>query len=688
MFLVLLSFFEEPAYTAFRDIPDNESSNLPTIPSEAALLIQLALYLVIAAQLYFEYAGGAHVHTRFRRSLEAVVVTISVISTVVVLALRANAPLRDACTFATIFAYASPFLRALLYFSLPFIRRVGKPALIGWSQISTILLGLLMMVVFVSWIIIMLVADLDMTEEQTGAFYTFRGSMYELAIMWAAADVPDGFLPFLREYRAFGFLFYPFLGIIIFGFTNVCLAIIYKGYQTEIVAALRKFYANRTRGVALAYYDLACPYSDSVKMVGRSGVLVSPRTIAQKNPNIEDLSLDIFLRLSAVIDSMPTLNADPEKVHHVFRALDTDKSGCLSLTEFLDVTNMLQYDFNLFRKNSWLMDNVHRLPNPQGASRFLAKLQDFIHEDRLTKYIDFILIINGMLVVYESYLDFLHGNGRKQTLKLFEKMEFAFSCVYIGEIFLKLSVSRWDRYWARGANRFDFVISILLFVSSVGPVGKLYRRYFNIVRSFRLLRLVGRMKAFALLSSCIVSMFTAAGDVLLFVFGFYYLYACVGVSLFGGMLSPADPRLADTDYITSGYELLNFNDFTTAMLTLFNMMICAYIREIPDALAIVASSGSYPVWLPPVFFYSWYLVAGILCFNIFVSFAIDVFLTLQEEGEKEKPAYEDRFVDAAKELWDEGWVFHVEMSSALRIASLRAKVFEELDTTPTIEEAA
>lgn len=52
-----------------------------------------------------------------------------------------------------------------------------------------------------------------------------------------------------------------------------------------------------------------------------------------------------------------------------------------------------------------------------------------------------------------------------------------------------------------------------------------------------------------------------------------YFFGVIGSWTFSGLIYDGNPALADTGFAQSGYFPLNFNDFASALITLFAMLV-------------------------------------------------------------------------------------------------------------------
>ena len=54
---------------------------------------------------------------------------------------------------------------------------------------------------------------------------------------------------------------------------------------------------------------------------------------------------------------------------------------------------------------------------------------------------------------------------------------------------------------------------------------------------------------------------------------FFFMYGFVGVQLFGGLLYVGNPALTGSFYATSEYYFLNYNDFASSQIALFQVFV-------------------------------------------------------------------------------------------------------------------
>ena len=110
-----------------------------------------------------------------------------------------------------------------------------------------------------------------------------------------------------------------------------------------------------------------------------------------------------------------------------------------------------------------------------------------------------------------------------------------------------------------------------------------------------------------------------------------FLFATVGISLFQGKINadPAGPQIAKlqgTDFLKNGYLPLNFNDYESAFVTLFCILVVNNWFVIVEGFVAVTDQQT-----GRLFFLAFYLVGVLVLLNVVVAFILDTFI-----GELEK----------------------------------------------------
>lgn len=104
----------------------------------------------------------------------------------------------------------------------------------------------------------------------------------------------------------------------------------------------------------------------------------------------------------------------------------------------------------------------------------------------------------------------------------------------------------------------------------------------------------------------------------------YYLFALIGMTLFGGLIRRDMPVIIGTDIPTT-YHLDNFNDFFSGLITLFTLMVVNNWYVQVQMFVLVQNNN---LWYRFYFIAFWYF-SVIIGINIFVAFALDMYASVE-----------------------------------------------------------
>uniref|UniRef100_A0AAY4BA94 Ion transport domain-containing protein n=1 Tax=Denticeps clupeoides TaxID=299321 RepID=A0AAY4BA94_9TELE len=174
-----------------------------------------------------------------------------------------------------------------------------------------------------------------------------------------------------------------------------------------------------------------------------------------------------------------------------------------------------------------------------------------------------------------------------------ESINCFFIVCYTLEMLLKVIILGWRGYLSYGSNVFDGLLTVLLLVRiSLNPCKCIIlhnnaqewemARLVNMLIVFRFLRVIFSIKLTALVASTVVDLvknLRAFAGILVVVF---YIFAVIGMWLFKGVIvAPANNRCVSNasllvqcgTYEQLGYWPNNFDDFASALVLLYNVMV-------------------------------------------------------------------------------------------------------------------
>ncbi|MCX6880493.1 MAG: ion transporter [Verrucomicrobia bacterium] len=177
--------------------------------------------------------------------------------------------------------------------------------------------------------------------------------------------------------------------------------------------------------------------------------------------------------------------------------------------------------------------------------------------------------------------------------------------IFIIEVILKLtahSPQPW-RYFKDGWNVFDFTIVVLCLL----PMDSQFAVVLRLGRTLRLLRLVSTLPKLQLLVGALFKSFSSMGYVGLLLGLVFYIYAIIGVHLFGG------------------HDKEHFGSLSKAFLTLFQTI------TLDDWKFLFASAkGSSPA-IAAAYFVSFILLGTMIMLNLFIGIIMNSMAEMHAE---------------------------------------------------------
>ncbi|MBF0286441.1 MAG: ion transporter [SAR324 cluster bacterium] len=230
----------------------------------------------------------------------------------------------------------------------------------------------------------------------------------------------------------------------------------------------------------------------------------------------------------------------------------------------------------------------------------IDSLKHFVNGDFFGYFILLVIIINSVLIGIETY----HTD---QWIVIVQT-----TCLYIfvAELLLKYLTKDSNRaFFTSGWNIFDIIIVASAFVPAVSSVSTILR----ILRVFRVFRMIRAVPELKLMVSVLVRSFSSLGYVALLLGIFFYIYAIIGVELFGK----------------------DFQEFATLKEASFSLFTSLTLEGWADLRH--AAVAKYGFWMPTLYHVSWVIISAFLMFNLVVGAIINNY---QVVDDKEKSVRE------------------------------------------------
>ncbi|XP_076641129.1 ca[2+]-channel protein alpha[[1]] subunit D isoform X4 [Halictus rubicundus] len=251
-----------------------------------------------------------------------------------------------------------------------------------------------------------------------------------------------------------------------------------------------------------------------------------------------------------------------------------------------------------------------------------------------------------------------------------------FTAVFALEFVFKLAAFRFKNYFGDAWNVFDFIIVLGSFIdivySEVNPGSTIISiNFFRLFRVMRLVKLLSRGEGIRTLLWTFIKSFQALPYVALLIIMLFFIYAVIGMQVFGKIAINNDTSIDRNN---------NFQSFPQAVLVLFRSATGEAWQDImldcsaqPDAKCDPNSDESKntngcgsDIAIP--YFISFYVLCSFLIINLFVAVIMDNFDYLTRDWSILGPHHLDEFI----RLWSEydpdakGRIKHLDVVTLLR----------------------
>lgn len=231
-----------------------------------------------------------------------------------------------------------------------------------------------------------------------------------------------------------------------------------------------------------------------------------------------------------------------------------------------------------------------------------SRLRAFVESGPFNAFVVGVIVLNALLIGASTY------TTDAETLAALAAVETVCIGIFVVEIVLRFVSRRSSReFFSDGWNIFDIVIIVAAFVPAVNGVGPILR----ILRVFRVLRLVKIIPELRLIVEVLLRSVASMKYVALLATILFYVYAVIGVKLFGGEGHPLRP---------------NFSSIHEACFTLFRILTGDDWTQMRYELGAsgqgVGAFSAYQV--------SWIVVATFLLVNLIVGAVINNYQKVQD----------------------------------------------------------
>ena len=218
------------------------------------------------------------------------------------------------------------------------------------------------------------------------------------------------------------------------------------------------------------------------------------------------------------------------------------------------------------------------------------------------------ILLAGVLAGLETNAALVAQHGA-----LLHTLDWVVLGVFIVEALLKLAAQR-GRYFSDGWNVFDFAIVVLCLL----PIQSQFAVVLRLVRTLRLLRLVTALPKLQLLVGALLKSLSSMGYVSVLLGMMFYIYAIMGVHLFGAV------------------DAAHFGNLAAALLTLFQLITLDNWSDV-----FTTASGSSP-GITAAYFVSFILLGTMIMLNLFIGVIMNSMTEMHAEldAQSKPPATE------------------------------------------------
>jgi len=616
-----LALFEQPSWCLGDNKPcANQldgvfSSGIPTFETALTNAVEMVLLVLLALRLLLRRLalGSAFLMSWWTLSL-AILLATSLLDCVV-----GVFRLQGISLSHTSFRW-SRLCRPLIFLaSYTDLRQTLERVVSALLRVLNILVSLALCVLLFVWLGLVLFAG---TAEGRERFSGWQSALSSMWILYTTANSPDVWIPAYNANRASFFFFAAYMLVVLYLLNNVLLAAVYSAYRERLKRKMEETFSYRQLALERAFELL----KDDNGLIGSTkwAAFLSRYCYAA--------------RVTSVRQPMYS------KAMQMFDSLDVDGNGGLDLTEFslvLDAIETLSQRLAAHEPRHRFQSR-EQLPYPVRLVLRGVRVYDFkISWDSI---VDLFIAADLSCWLFHT-ISFVsadpdgpyspHSHVFWSRSSPWNWMGFAFSCIYVCDASMRLWIFGWENIWQKRPRHYqlDMLLVYTLFGLNMFFLFEEERPTWvtraagimHILRALRLMRHIPPLRQLVTLMVELAPTYRRLGFLLFIVF---YMYATVGMQIFGGMVRESAKELDGTDYAKGEYWNLNFNDFFSAFVTLFVLMVLNNWYIV--AGAFYQLSGT--VW-SQVYFVSFFVIVNLIVLNILVAFILECCETMHQEAE-------------------------------------------------------
>ncbi|TMW62135.1 hypothetical protein Poli38472_009628 [Pythium oligandrum] len=597
-----LSFFEKPSWCFYEpscgDPTQVKTWNLPVLSQPVSTVIELSALSLLTMELVAKhrYLGSQHFFLNKWRIVQMFCLTASVVSAVLTPFLLDDIP-ADSDDYTP-----PPFSQLLRPVLLLTVSERLRSGFLSLARVAgRVVDGLLAVVVLIVLYTIGGMMIFEGTLEGATYFANFGQGSLNLMIALTTANFPDVMMPGYDQTRISSLFFISFLTIGLLLMMHLVFASIYQNYRIEVSQRALEFARQRQKALKAAFQILYDSES-------HAGDLPEEKKVTSKafEALVSELLRPVF---SYFLDDASSSRVPSVQVGTHVRDMNFD-----------------QFVLNVkaFVARERLKPTIHERIGQQNDVESEANwVRQRVRSRWFEHSVDGLILVNLVVILFQVQARIDGDTVTREKLELYMPI---FSCIYLVEMFLKVYTFTLSGYFARRKNIYDCFVTLVIFIAEISirvnysdSTDLQANRIVLFLRFLRCLRLLVALQSFSVMFNVVVRLLPAF-TTLYGMMGIVMMeYAAIGMLLFGGKLAEGDPRLAETAYGKANYYSNNFNDFPSALTTLFELLIVNNWFVTMDGTVAVTSAWSR------LYFISFYVIGVVMVLNLAIAFIVEAF---------------------------------------------------------------
>ncbi|XP_048829210.1 two pore channel protein 2-like isoform X2 [Brienomyrus brachyistius] len=442
-------------------------------------------------------------------------------------------------------------------------------------------------------------------------------SLSSLLVLLTTANNPDVMTPAYSSNRLYAIFFITFSVIGTYLIMNLLTAIIYNHFRGYLLMSMQESVLRRRLGIRAAFEVLCC----------RGQAEDQGQEKACENEQAGGVQVKTIVHVLQQVQTEPHYK---QAVIAEVQQLTESRIQCQTFQNLFDVLER---------------DRIKEPPPmPEYRFRYMQMLQFVFSHYYMTLLGNIMALINVVCIFTVLVIDSEKSISDWSEYYL-EVINFSFVIFYLLEMALKIFAFGLRGYFFYKSNILDGSLTLLLVALQIFVLVKYGCSYpkwslpqpgsatlweivrlVNMLIVFRCLRIIPRIKVMAVVASTLVDLVRSLRAFAGILLAVYYVYAILGIWLFhGAITAPANVSSSSNSsaecgsYEQLGYWPNNFDDFASALILLYNVMVVNNWHVFLEAYTKYTTEWS------KVYFIAWWLTSSVMWVNLFVALILENF---------------------------------------------------------------